>query len=157
MKSLAILQYLTESDVCPCFSLSGISGKPTDRPSHIVHGDDGLITQETEPDPVTGEETSPLYRGSSREVTFRPCKQHPGHGCEVDPIMPDPPHPPAPLKMLKFTGRGPMPDAPEFIVDNEGKRFAKILFDEAYADDEEPGPIHSDTVLDFEVKYRDKL
>lgn len=131
-------------------------GKPTTRPSHIVHHSDGTVTQETEPDPNTGEETSMAYRSNVRQIIFKPCKKHPIHGCEMDPPMPIPTSPPAPLEPMVVTDVAARP-APQFTVDEEGRRFARSMFDDAADYDAEPGPITHDMVEDLENKYKRQL
>jgi hypothetical protein len=132
------------------------AGKPTTRPSHIVHHSDGTVTQETEPDPNTGEETSMAYRSNVRQIIFKPCKKHPIHGCEMDPPMPIPTSPPAPLEPMVVTDVAARP-APQFTVDEEGRRFARSMFDDAADYDAEPGPITHDMVEDLENKYKRQL
>jgi len=134
------------------------SGPPTPRPTHFVMHNDGTISMETVP-----ADSSVPYRSGLRSVVFKPCKKHPLHGCELDPPMPQPSAAPAPLPTIGFGERSLLEGesttgtaaahAPEYIVDQEGRRFVKRLFDEAADLDEKPGPITAKEVRELESKY----
>ena len=136
-------------------------GPPTERPRHFVLHNDGSITQETVPDG-----TSVPYRSPGlRNTVFRPCKEHPKHGCELDAPMPQLSVPPAggALPPIAFSENSFLEDesakhaaasqVPKFIVNQEGRRFEKSLFDEAATLDSKPGPIDAEDVRALETKY----
>ena len=126
-------------------------GPPTSTSPHIVHRANGRIQFQTLP---LG--SSVPYRGSVRSVTFKPCKKHPIHGCEKDPPMPGQiPERPPPLQPLVTDGTiGP---PPKFTVDQEGRRFALSMFDDAAVMNDAPGPITPEMVSHLVLKYRTRL
>lgn len=127
------------------------AGLPSKKPPHIVHHADGTIQYEMDPP-----DSSVPYRGSVREMIFKPCKKHPIHGCELDPPMPVPGQVPSSLSPLVVVDTA-IKAQPELFVDPEGRRFIKSLFDEAADQDDEPGPITAEMVQKLERKYHDEL
>ena len=136
-------------------------GPPTERPRHFVLHGDGTVTQEAVPDGASVRYRSP----GLRNTVFKPCKGHPKHGCELDPPMPQLSTPPAggALPPIAFTENSFLEDesakhaaareVPKFIVNQEGRRFEKTLFDQAAKLDTKPGPINAEDVRALETEY----